>query len=326
MSGLFETNSLLSGPAGLGQLSIPPAASATAPMWIYVRRRFSQLLANLTITDRQCEDGQTKQAGIRACLNRHYWGTSSETANSFLIGSWGKLMQVRPSRDVDIMFLLPAKVYQRFQQRDGNRQSQLLQEVKGVLAATYGQTTMRGDGQVVVVPFNTMPMEVVPGFRCNNGSIIICDTNDGGRYMTSTAEAEANEMETSNLAWNGNTRALARMMKCWQRERNVPLKSFQLERLAVEFMRQWPHRDRDVFWYDWMIRDFLAYLIGRASGLLLMPGTGEVIPLGSDWLSRAQAASGAAVEACNNERDNYGALAGTEWEKIFGAAVPVVVA
>ncbi|KRR12394.1 hypothetical protein [Bradyrhizobium valentinum] len=55
------------------------------------------------------------------------------------------------------------------------------------------------------------------------------------------------------------------MMKQWQRENNVSLKSFQLERLSVEFLSNWESNQRDHFWYDWMVRDFLGYLIGRAN-------------------------------------------------------------
>jgi hypothetical protein len=32
-----------------------------------------------------------------------------------------------------------------------------------------------------------------------------------------------------------------------------------------------------------------------------------------------------AIDACEYERDNYEALAGAEWQKILGAAVPVTV-
>jgi hypothetical protein len=73
-----------------------------------------------------------------------------------------------------------------------------------------------------------------------------------------------------------------------------------------------------------MVRDFLAYLIARANGSVTMPGTGEVVRLGSEWLGRAQTAHRHAVEACVNERDNYEALAGKEWQQIFGSAVPVL--
>lgn len=298
--------------------------SAPAPgwQWFYVERRFAGFLSNIQITTAQAEDGEKKQAGVRDCLNRHYWNTASETANSFLIGSWGKQTRVRPSRDVDILFLLPPHVFHQYENRAGNKQSQLLQEVKDVLFATYSQTRMRGDGQVVVIPFNTTPIEVAPGFRCQDGSIIVCDTHDGGRYMTSTAEAEAADLAAADTLYNGNVRALARMMKHWQREWNVPLKSFQIERLAVEFLRGWHANTRGLFWYDWMIRDFLAFLQGRADGIIWMPGTGEQISLGRDWLFKAQSAHAHAITACAHEQANNEELAGQAWQEIFGTAVP----
>jgi hypothetical protein len=177
--------------------------------WYYVEPRFTRLLDNLAITDSQLQEGATKQAGVRDCLNRAYWGHSSETASSMLIGSWGKFTRVRPSRDVDILFLLPPNVYHQYQGRSGNRQSQLLQEVKNILSATYSQTTMRGDRQVVLIPFNTIPIEVSPGFRCDDGSIIVCDAHKG-RYITSTAEAEAADLAVADITFNSNARSLAR--------------------------------------------------------------------------------------------------------------------
>ena len=127
--------------------------------------------------------------------------------DSLLIGSWGKGTRVRPSRDVDILFLLPPSVYHQYQARAGNRQSALLQEIKEVLRTTYSQTaTLRADGQVVLLPFNTMPLEVSVGFRCTNGSIIYCDTDDGGNYKTSTAEAEADDLRNANLTWRWGAR------------------------------------------------------------------------------------------------------------------------
>jgi hypothetical protein len=219
--------------------------------------------------------------------------------------------------------LLPSTVYSQYQDRTGNRQSALLQEVKNVLFGTYPQTSMRGDGQVVVIPFNQTPIELSPGFRCKDGSIIVCDTNNGGRYITSTAEAEVASLSASDDYCNGNTRALARMLKQWQREHNVPLKSFHLERLAIEFLAQWQYNQRDHFWYDWMVRDFFNFVIGSANTCVYMPGTNEVIQLGSDWLFKAQNAHRHAVTACDHERSNQEVFAGQEWQAIFGTSIPL---
>jgi hypothetical protein len=309
---------------GVSSLFGAPAPQ-TWTNWRYVTDRFNALLANLALTPDQRNDGSTKQTGVRACLNRHYWGNPSDAANSLLIGSWGKGTQVRPPRDVDVLFLLPVAEYHRFQWRAGNRQSQLLQEVKEVLVQTYSQTTMRADGQVIVVPFNSTAVELSPGFRCPDGRIIVCDTNDGGRYKISTAETEERELSASDLRSNGNTRALARMLKQWQREHNVRLKSFMIERFAVHFLDAWPYSNRSLFWYDWMIRDFFGWLLQFVNGTLTMPG-GEIIPLGNEWQFRAERAHQNAVSACINEHDNYEALAGNDWQKIFGTAIPVLVA
>jgi hypothetical protein len=307
----------------------PPSTYRPLSQWLYVIRRFTGLLETISLTRAQFIDGNTKQAGVRSCLNRHYYGISDEAANSLLIGSWGKQTRIggwyRPTPDVDILFLLPGHVYHRFDQRVGNRQSALLQEVKDVLTGTYSQTTMRGDGQVVLIPFGSTAVEVAPGFRCRDGSIVTCDTNNGGRYKTSTAETEALDLQISDQRSNGNTRALIRMLKQWKIERNVPLKAFQLERLVIAFLSQWSNYDRGVLFYDRMIRDFFAFLINRANTHIVMPGTSEYIWLGDDWLPRARTAHLKAVTACANETDNYNTQAGTDWQEIFGTAIAVEV-
>src|SRR5690242_8634199 len=98
--------------------------------WVAVRPRFEQFHGNLFVTPRQYLDGTTKRNGVISCLNRYYYGSTSDTENSFLIGSWGKNTAVRPPRDVDLYFVLPFAVYSRFQGYLWNRQSALLQEVK----------------------------------------------------------------------------------------------------------------------------------------------------------------------------------------------------
>src|SRR6478609_3856974 len=98
-----------------------------------VSQRFDKFLENIRITEEQAADGTVKHGGVRKCLNKHYYDSSSESANSMLVGSWGKHTRVRPPRDIDVLFKLPSSVYQRYETKTGNKQSQLLQEVKNVL-------------------------------------------------------------------------------------------------------------------------------------------------------------------------------------------------
>lgn len=291
---------------------------SSGPQWIYVSQRFNTFLSNITLTDAQMEDGRTKISGVVKCLNKHYWGIESDNTHHMLGGSWGKQTRVRPPRDIDIIFFLPVKVYNRFKLRSDNIQSQLLQEVKSVLTATYSSTTMRGDGQVVTVGFNSFMVEVVPAFELDNGKFWICDTNQNGQYKTIDPVTENKSFDTADKQWNRNARDLVRMLKTWQDYCNVPIRSFILEQLVMEFLKQWQFAGNSSFYYDWIVRDFFAYMLTRADGIILMPGTSEIISIGSDWVSRANSASKVAIIACENEKMNSDIPATSEWQKIFG--------
>lgn len=291
-------------------------------MWIAVRQRFEQFHRNLALTTLQQVDGLTKRNGVVSCLNRAYYGTYSDTANSFFVGSWGKDTAIRPPRDVDVYFLLPVAVYHRFQSHIWNRQSTLLQEVKNRLAITYHSADMRGDSQVVVVNFGSYSVEVVPAFLLQNGHYWICNTHDGGFYKETDPWTEVNYIEGVDKANNHNLRPLIRMLKAWQANCSVPIKSFQLELLAAAFLAQSPWRLKDFFWFDWIARDFFAYLYHQANSFVVVPGTFEPIHLGNEWQSCAATAYYRAERACEHEKINLVADAGEEWQKIFGQQIP----
>ncbi|MBM3552614.1 MAG: nucleotidyltransferase [Alphaproteobacteria bacterium] len=152
--------------------------------------RFNRFLSNICLTDAQKTDGVTKRESVCRALNANYYASSSGTANSRYVGSWGKTTRIRPPRDVDVLFELPTSVYNRFEGRTGNKQSQLLQEVKTVLSATFPNTNIRGDGPVVMVPFVSFAVELLPAFRLTNDRFWIPVTADGGKYVTTDPDAE----------------------------------------------------------------------------------------------------------------------------------------
>lgn len=293
--------------------------------WIAVRSRFEQFHRNLFLTADQFLDGMTKRGEVVACLNSHYYGWSSETDHSFYIGSWAKETAIRPPRDVDVYFLLPPAVHARFEGYARNRQSALLQEVKAVLMRKYPNTDMSGDGQVVLVRFASYSVEVVPAFALTNGRYWICDTHNDGSYKQTDPWAEVRHLDAVDKSNNGNLRPLIRMLKAWQAWCATPIKSFQLELLAAEFLVQSPWRLNSFFWFDWISRDFFAYLYRRANSYVVAPGTLEAIYLGNEWQSRAESAYWRAVKACEYEERNLVEAAGEEWQKIFGPQIPRTV-
>jgi hypothetical protein len=301
------------------------ATPATTPTWPFVTNRFKGFLENIKLTEAQVNDGTTKFKGIVSCLNAAYYGTNSESDHAFLIGSWAKHTRVRPPRDVDLYFVLPVEVYHRFEKyADGvNKQSALLQEVKGKLAATYTKTELKGDGPVVYAGFWTFDLEVVPAFALTEDRAYwVPSTKDGGKYLKTMPLHEVDAIDAASKSNNDNVRPLVRMLKCWQDNCAVPLRSFYLELLAIDFLNQWPHRDQSFFYYDWMCRDFFEWVITRANSQLLAPGTYEALWLGDAWKSRAETALIRARKACDFEKDSKEGDAGDEWQKIFGTDIP----
>lgn len=287
-----------------------------------VGQRFETLLANLTLTTQQRNDGISNHTGVRSCLNSYYYGGSSGYSNSMLVGSWGKSTEVRPPRDIDVLFVLPNEVYWRFNSRTGNRQSQLLQEVKAVLAANYPRTNIRGDGPVVLISLSTYDIELVPAFKTTGTQYMIPITTSGGSYKNFDPDAEIAKVSNSDSATKGNTRALIRMVKRWQEYCAVPMKSFWLELIAIDFLSWWQYRENGTTFYDWMVRDFFSHLVGKANSCLSVPGTGELMWIGDSWKSKADSAQVRAAKACKYESDKMPISAGEEWQKIFGDFIP----
>jgi len=305
-------------------MALEISASHEAPKWIYVRKRFTSFLNNLELTDSQRKDGETKFKGVVRTLNQAYWNSNSETDHAFYIGSWAKLTRIRPPRDVDLYFLLPSEVYSRFEQYRGNKQSALLQEVKGKLLATNPTSDIKGDGPVVLAAFTSFNVEIVPAFLYNSAerSYYVCDTKNGGSYKKTMPLHEVDAITAADARNANNARRLIRMLKAWQAWCSVPIKSFYLELLAVEFLDQCEWRKNDYFYYDWISRDFFKWMITKANTHLWAPGTYELLWLGEAWKSRATSAYARAVNACNYELANDEGNAGDEWQKIYGTDIP----
>lgn len=319
--GQFDQSAQLNAP-GAGSGGLTNSASVT-PSWAFVTKRFITLLANLNLTEAQLADGTTKFKGVVSTLNAAYYNSNSETDHAFYIGSWAKHTRIRPPRDVDLYFLLPPEVYHRFDKYTGNKQSALLQEVKSKLLASYPLSDIKGDGPVVLAGFWSFNVEVVPAFALQEDRTYwVPKTQNGGSYTTTKPLHEVDAIEAADDRNNSNVRRLVRMLKCWQANCSVPLRSFYLELLAIEFMDQWAFRDKSYFYYDWMCRDFFAWLIKKAGSYVLAPGTFDILRIGDGWKTKAETASSRALKACDFEHDNREGDAGDEWQKIFGINVP----
>lgn len=284
-----------------------------------VATRFDTFLGNLSLSSAQREDAQTKYNGVCSKLHSHYYGTAYDGSTKLLIGSYGKRINIRPPRDVDVLFIMPDGKFTQYHNQQGNGQSQLLQDLRSVLSTRFVSVNIRADGFVVVVPFQGgHEVEVLPGWKTSDGRFLIPDTHDGGKWTLTHPLAEIANLEESDKQANGNTRKLIKMLKAWQENCSVPIKSLALELHAIFFMKNWKHCNQGSMFHDWMIRDFLQNLLAYVGGNCPIPGISDRVYYGSDWKSRAESALARATKACEYESAQQENAATLEWKKIFG--------
>src|SRR5205807_7617578 len=88
----------------------------------------------------------TRYKAITRRLNTDYWNTSSDTAHSLYVGSYGRNTAINGFSDLDMLIQLSYDTYKQYHGHAGNGQSALLQAVRNLIAKTYSTTTIRGDG------------------------------------------------------------------------------------------------------------------------------------------------------------------------------------
>lgn len=287
--------------------------------------RFAALLANLALTPRQRASGNIAWRNLARRLNGMYWGLDKDfQSNTLLLGSWGKRTAIRPPTDVDMLFVLPGEFLGRYRDQIGriNAPSRVLQLMRSRLLNHYPDTAIRGDGPVLSVPLASMQVEVVPAFEFGT-RFKTCHTSDGGSFRIWDPTAELRALENSNRRTFGNTRDLIRLVKCWRRQTNVPLKPFALELLAVAFLDHWKSAPVDIDEYPRMIAQFFTYLANRARGRVSVPGAKETLWFGDEWEVRASRAARYSRQAITWSHDGDLAEAGRWWQVLFGTYVPL---
>lgn len=282
--------------------------------------RFDRFMSRLSLTTAERTEAELRVASVASNLHeRYYLNSAYDGSTKLLIGSHGKRTRVRPPRDVDMVFILPVSEFGRYDDYAGNGQSQLLQDVRRIIADRYPTTLISGNGRVVDVKFTSgHSVQVVPAFK-GPSKFIIPDSHNGGRWQISDYRAEEKNINDSDSRTHGNTRKLIKMIKVWQQVNSVPIKSLTLELRAVNFLARWAYADNSSTYHDWMVRDFFAELIPNANNYCTIPGIDERCDYGDAWLPKARRAHAAAVEACENEAGNYEHLATEQWQKIFGS-------
>ncbi|WP_439396642.1 SMODS domain-containing nucleotidyltransferase [Deinococcus aquaticus] len=286
---------------------------------------FENFCSNLII--RNTADISYRYQRITQRLNLDLRGLDSKLDHSFYVGSYGRDTGITGLHDLDVLYTIPYKMYERYDSYNGNGQSALLQNIRSTIALTYPATEVKGDGQVVVVSFaDGMKFEVVPGILLSNDAgYFFPDSNNGGSWKTTNPKAEQNAMKTINQATNGNLRRLCRMTRAWKARNGVPISGFLIDTLAASFIQTWAHRDRSYLYYDYMTRDFMAFLAAQdpKQTYWRAPGSRAYVYRKGNFESIASAAHTLSIKAIDQDSRGHSAARNQTFREIYGNCFPV---
>ena len=279
---------------------------------------------NLRMSATTISNIQSRYKAITKRINTDYYGSSSETANSRYVGSYGRGTEIVTS-DIDMIVKLPYSTYTKYNNYLGNGQSALLQEVRNVIKKTYSTTHLRGDGQVVVISFTDgIIFEIVPGFINTDGiSYTYPDTNNSGSWKTTNPKAEIDEMTRANNEWNRNLKRLCRMARAWKFKWSVPINGLLIDTLAYNFITNWANKDKSYLYYDFMSRDFFEYLKDQdpEKEYWLAVGSNKRVYRSGVFEYKAKQCYNLSLEAIAKEKD-YPSTAKSKWREIYGTKFP----
>ncbi|MEI7672212.1 MAG: nucleotidyltransferase [Deltaproteobacteria bacterium] len=278
----------------------------------------------------QVQDGSTISTRYKAItqrLNTDFWNTTSDTSHSLYVGSYGRNTAIQGFSDLDMIFQLPYSIYEQYNGYIGNGQSALIQAVKTSIEKTYSKTSVRGDGQVILVPFTDgITFEVVPGFINKDDSYTYPDANNGGSWRTTNPKPEIVAIKNRNSACNGNLVPLCRMMRAWKKKWDVPIGGLLVDTLAYQFIDGWQYKDKSYLYYDFMCRDFFLFMAvqDKEQAYWKAPGSGQHVYGKGLFQWKATRCYNISLEAIKHEsaepKQEWSAK--QKWREIFGTTFP----
>lgn len=283
---------------------------------------FEQFRKNLAITN--SEEISTSYCEITKRLNKDYWDSESEINHSLQVGSYGRQTAIRGVSDLDMVFELPASVYERLSKVEGNGPSQLLQEVRNCIKQRYSQTDVRGDGQVVVVSFGKYVVEVLPAFLQADGSYRYGDSNDGGSWDNYCwPRKEINAVNARNTRTNRNLKKAAKMLRAWKNHVGAPISGMLIDTLVYNFFKDNHDYDEASYGsYPELVRDLFSFLANLPDqDYWLAPGSQSRVYSKGKFQRKAKKAATKAQEALDSDTDKKRQKL---WKEIFGRHFPAL--
>lgn len=287
---------------------------------------FSQFCTGLRMSTDKRSSLAYRTARISKAVNSQFRSLDSDTAYRFYVGSLGRNTAIPSVSDADLLCELPVSVYHQYNAHAGNGQSALLTAVRTAIRTTYKASDVFGDGQVVIVAFDDgVTYEVLPAFLNTEGGYTFADTNNGGSWKSCKPKQEMDAFASRNKECNGNLVELARMARAWRDSNNVPMNDMLIDTLAYQFIATWQYRDKSYLYYDWMTRDFFAFLANQNASQTywLAPGSGSYVWRKGSFEYKARQAELRAHEAIQYQATSHDWSARQKYREIYGTGFPI---
>jgi len=267
-----------------------------------MNEHFEEMLRRLKLTKNQRKDAKTKYTGVAEYLHNQFYDTKYTGSTKLLIGSYGKKTNIRPPTDVDLLFKIPAEVFDQYYNHSGNGPSALLQDIRTKLGKKYTTTEkISAWGKVVLVKFSDGKhnVELLPAFDVGD-VFMIPNSEDGGSWESFDARADLDAVNDANASTAGKARKLIKIIKRWRIQTpSLSIKSFDVEQACLNFLDTYDVSDKT---WATIVHAFFDWFVTASD----------------KDTTQIQTALNRAAKAVECEENEEFADACNEWRKVFG--------
>lgn len=274
-----------------------------------IQKQFDKFYENIQLTENQKQDAITKYEGVCKKLHSIYYpNLNYDGSTKFLIGSYAKDTEIRPARDIDVIFKMPQDLLKNYNDNTSNSQSQLLQDVRKILKERYPTTNIGANQKVVeiITVEGNHNIEIVPAW--DNNIFTIPNSSNGGSWEYVDYRKDIKTINDSNNK-TGKTKRLIKMLKKWKEQNaTMNLSSYDIEKAVINFFESVSEKYDDD---SLLIKDFFNYLKNSYSYIYI--------------LTFIESAINRSNKAISFENENKLDEAIEEWIKIFGSDFPKTI-
>lgn len=280
-----------------------------------VNEAFETLISRLKHSETETVAAAAHRRSIETRLS-----TDFDLKRMFRSGSFGHGTSLSNISDIDFFAVFPtAKLKEN--------SSRSLTAVKESLAARFPNTGVYVDSPAVVVPFadGLQCHEIIPVdfVRSENGYNVYDIPDRKGAWMKSSPTAHNSWVNETNNEFGGKLKQLIRLVKYWNHEMSVGLRSFYIELRVTEYAKS-----ESSIIYKFDVKGALNHFSKKGLAGMQDPQgvSGYVYPcsdaIKTGALSKVNTALIRATKARELEDDGDVRSAYDWWDKVFGGKFP----